>query len=329
MILERTKITQNTGKWWSIPWWQEEKYYINGAFTQEQVEIAFDELTKTFDAKWTLKQKIDNATLPFVHPLVSWLLSEGLQPFQFFSSLGLDLYRAREEGLVTENLVTRLKNPKEYWESALFELQLLSYLLSQGFRVEKDYKSGKGKRGTCNCDFRISKGDEIVFIEAKRPKKMHRYNEEVYRRNFGGFMTSVSEDNTRVRDSTGEPLSSEPELKKIFRHILYAVNNQLPSDGVGSVIIESPWPFRYWEKFEKMMNIRFQKKVKYGHLSFIAAVETFFSADTGLDHRIRILMNRSANIDVSSYTVITAIHSFSRNAMDGSIYTGKNIRESR
>ena len=312
-ILERLKITKETGKWWSIRWWQEDEYYLDAAFTRNQAETAFDELIKLFDAKWMLKQKIDNGNPPFAHPLANQLCTEGLHPFQILCSLGLDLYRARQDGLLTENLVRRLKNPKEYWESAVFELQLLSYLLSQGFRVEKEYKSGKGKRGNCNCDFKISKRDELVFIEAKRPEPMHRLNEEIYGKVFNRLMAFISESNSQAVSFVGAPLLPEPELKKIFRHLSYAVDYQLPSDGAGGVIIESHWLLDFWEKFKEMSDKRFLNKVKYGHLSFVVGTESFFSADKGFDHRVNILINHCANIDVSSYNILSALRIFSKN----------------
>lgn len=306
-ILERYRFTLETGKWWNIRWWQEEQYYKDAQFTEIQIDAAFTELINVLDSNWILDQKSDNNPT-FLHPLANLLLAEGQYSFQILCSLGLDLYRVRKSGLLKESLMRRIKNPKEYWESAAFELQLLSHFLYQNFDIKRDYKSGKGKRGNCNCDFKISKGDEIIFLEAKRPKDMHRCNEEIYEKSFNSFKASILENNSRSGSFIGDPLLPKPELKKIFRHILYAANYQLPSDGAGGVIIESHWSLDFWETFKEMANKRFLNRAKYSHLSFIVAVESFFDSQ-GFNHNIKILLNPYANIDVSSYKVLSAIRS--------------------
>jgi len=308
-ILERSRTALETGKWWGIRWWQEEKYYKDGRFTKVQVEAAFNELIKVLDSSWLLEQKLGDNPPSFLHPLAKLLLLEGQYPFQILCSLGLDLYRVRKSGLRIENLIRRLKNPKEYCESAMFELQLLSHLLHQDFGVERDYKSGKGKKGNCNCDFKISKKDEVIFLEAKRPKEMSRNNKEICEKNYNRFMTSILEDNNETGSFPGDPLLPKTELNKIFKNlILYAVNYQLPSDAAGVVIIESHWPFDFPKIFKKMANRRFSNKSKYSHLSSIITVKSYFDKD-GFNHIINILLNPNANIDISSLEVLSSIRS--------------------
>lgn len=274
----------------------------------EQAETAFSELIQVFDAEWMLKQRV-NGTPPFIHHLANWLLAEGLSPFQSLCSLGLDLHRVREAGLVG-NLIRRLKNPQEYWESATFELQLLSHLLSQDFDVESNYKSGKGN---CNCDFKISKENETIFLELKRPKDMHGRNEEICNKALNRFLTSLH-DGSEIQ-SLGEPLLSNVELNKIFKnHVLKAVNKQLPFDGAGGIVIESRWALDYWEEFKVMANRRFKNKDKYSHLSFIAVVRSLFNGREDrcrFEHQIKILLNPYARIDTSSSGALQAIHALS------------------
>jgi hypothetical protein len=308
-ILVRFKSIFNTGRWWAIRWWQGEQYYKDGRFTKEQVETAFNELIKVFNAKWLLTQKTDNNP-PFLHPLANLLLAEGQYPFQILCTLGLDLYRVRKFGLLKESLMRRIKNPKEYWESAAFELRLLSHFLYQHFDIKRDYKSGKGERGNCNCDFKISKGDEIIFLEAKRPKDMHRINKEICGKSSNRFKAIILENSSCGNNLDGESLSLEPELKKIFRHILYAVNFQLPSDGASGVIIESRWPLDYWDIFKEMAYRRFSNH-QYSHLSFIFVVDTFFDHE-GFNHKIEILHNPHSDISVENYEIISAIHSLNK-----------------
>lgn len=209
-INERCKITLKTGKWWTIPWWQDNQYYTDGLYTVEQAEIAFNELINVFDEKWMLSLKNAGISPPFLHQFANQLLTGGLSTFQSLCSLGLDLHRVREAGLVG-NLIKRLKNPQSYWEAAAFELQLLSHLLSQGFEAVPNYKSGKGN---CNCDFKISKENETIFLELKRPKDMHRSNEEICDRALNRFLTSLH-DGSEIQ-SLGEPLLSNVELNKIY-----------------------------------------------------------------------------------------------------------------
>lgn len=131
---------------------------------KKNVETAFCELKRTFDAKWMLGQKT-NGSPPFFHQIAIQLLTEGLLPFQFLYELGINLHTVRTADLLGD-IERRLKNPKEYWEAAAFELKFLSRLICARYRVERNYPSGKGRH---NCDFKVSKGSETVFFEIKRP----------------------------------------------------------------------------------------------------------------------------------------------------------------
>lgn len=173
LINERCQITLKTGKWWTIPWWQDDKYYVDGLYTKEQADTAFTELIKVFDAEWLLSQKtVDGKS--FRDGLATMLSGEGF--FRHLISLGWDLHNIKNAGNTMDRKICdierRLKNPAEYWEAAWFELKFLSLFHSQGFNIEPDCRSGNGKS---NCDYKISDGCETVFfIEAKRPTDFHK-----------------------------------------------------------------------------------------------------------------------------------------------------------
>ena len=296
-----------TDTWWNTEWWRDEKYYKDGQFTKRQGETAFEELKKVFDSAWLLRQKMKNSDSSFQHPLINLLLKDGLYTFQFFCSLGIYLYRAKKQGLLTNHLMGMLRNPDGF-KSAAFELQLLSCLLSQGFKVEKDYQFGERKN---NCDFRITKGNEIVFLEAKRPRELHFRNEQICKKGYDQVEKIISENNNQSGNYKGDTLLLRPELAKIFRHIRDAVKNQLPSNGVGGVLIESSWPFYCWEIFEIRAHKIFRNKEIYKHLSFICAVRNYFNPNADrlrFDQEIKILINHDAEVDVSSYNVLSVLN---------------------
>lgn len=306
-ILKRRNITLKNGKWWAIPWWRQDQYYKDGLFTREQAEVAFNESINVFDDKWMLEHRINSN-----HSLAIMLLGEGLLYFKFLCSLGLSLHIVREANLLGD-LVRRLKNPKEYWEAAAFELKYLSQFLQQGFKVERNYPSGKGKKGKCNCDFKISKDDEIVFVEVKRPKEIHRRNTEIVKKVSHCFLTSISKNDSEGENFTGASLSSKDELQSIWRLITYAANYQIPPEGPGVVIIESPWALDQKE-FQEAAGRRFNQ-TKYSHLSAIVLVRVSFNAanECRICHNINIIKNPKTKIDVSSYSAIGVIHSLNGN----------------
>ncbi len=51
-ILERTKIMRETGNLWSVPWWQDDKYYGDGTISREDAQRAFSELKTIYDNSW-------------------------------------------------------------------------------------------------------------------------------------------------------------------------------------------------------------------------------------------------------------------------------------
>src|SRR3972149_8443871 len=206
-ILERLKITLETGKWYAIPWWRKDGYYENDLANREKVEIAFNELIRVFDGKWMLEQIIinNNKHPSFLHPFAYRLIEEGNSNFQFLYSLGLNLYTVRKADIIGD-LERRLKNSTEYWEAAAFELKFLSAFIQQGFDIEKSYKSNKGKTGKCNCDFKISKGNETVFLEIKRPKDVHSHNIEIINKDQKRFYTQLFNEDIKIENFSGEPL---------------------------------------------------------------------------------------------------------------------------
>ncbi len=262
-ILERAKLALNTGEWWAIQWWQSDEYYKDGPHTREQARIAFGELARVFDAQWFLQQKTGRS---FLHALCPTLLGEGSYFFDILCPMGLGLHDVREAGLLGD-LVRRLRNPREYWEAAAFELKFLSYFLQNRFELKRDCPSGKGKH---NCDLRISKGDETLFVEIKRPRETHRHS----------------------------------SLDQVFRRIRYAARYQIPDEGGGVVIVESPWNLDLGA-FRSRATRRFHNQSKYSPLSAIVLVE--ISYNNRICHNITPVMNPHAKTDVSSYKAMKLI----------------------
>lgn len=297
-IIERMKETLKTGKWWAIPWWRDKKYYKDGFASMESAETAFCELIRTFDAKWMLGQKT-NGSPPFLHQIAIQLLTEGLLPFQFLYELGINLHTVRAAGLLGD-IERRLKNPKEYWEAAAFELKFLSSLIRTGYKAERNYLSGKGQH---NCDFKVSKGSETVYFEIKRPWDLSAQNQQIINQAQSHFYTKLlNDDIKKEEDFTSSPLSSKSEIDKVFRLIRYAVNNQIPEEGPGVVIVESPHALNLNE-FALMAERRFQGRKKYLALSAVILIQTRFHDDK-ICHNSSIVFNPRASIDIKSSAVL-------------------------
>lgn len=297
-ILERTRTAMESGKWWTIPWWQDEKYYKDGFASMESTETAFCELIRTFDAKWMLCQKT-NGSPPFSHQIAIQLLTEGLLPFQFLYELGGNLHTVRAAGLLGD-IERRLKNPEEYWEAAAFELKFSSSLIRTGYKVERNYLSGKGQH---NCDLKVSKGSETVFFEIKTPWDLSAQNQQIINEAQSRFYTKlVNDDIKKEEDFTSSPLSSKSEMDKVFRLIRYAVNKQIPEEGPGVVIVESPHALN-WNKFALMAEKRFQGRKKYPALSSVILIQTLFQ-DGKICHYSSIVFNPWASVDIKSSAVL-------------------------
>lgn len=216
-ILERHDSTLKTGEWWATPWWREDYYYNDRLFTREEAESAFIQLKEIFDAKWVreqrdaviakakkwlneheqevshnplyldFKQKLDNLSSPSEayetctllrfrseHPLFNEFFKEGLGPFNYLVALGRDLRNVKDTKRIG-NLPKRLKNANQY-SGAHFELKMLAHLTRLGYSIKRDIPSGKGNNKT---DFRIKKGQEVLFVELKS-LGWSRTNKEIY-----------------------------------------------------------------------------------------------------------------------------------------------------
>ncbi len=301
-ILERTKTALESGKWWTIPWWRDDKYYkdsFDSFASKKNVETAFCELIRTFDERWMLGQK-NNGSPPFSHQIAIQLLTEGLQPFQFLCELGINLHTARVNNLIGD-IEGRLKNPKQYWEAAAFELKFLSSLLRNRYKVERNYPSGKGRH---NCDFKVSKKSETVFLELKRPQKLIAQNQQIINKAQSRFFTKLLTDDIKEEDSISSPLSSHAEVDKVLKIIRDAVNNQIPASGAGVVIVESPLAMN-WSEFEFAVKEgkRFQRRKKYPALSAVILIQTFFQ-NGKICHNNHIVFNPQASIDMKSSAVM-------------------------
>lgn len=295
--MERTKETMKTGKWWTILWWRDERYYEDSLFVRDIAEVAFNELITVFDAKWMLEQK-SIGTPPFLHQIANQLITEGHLPFQFLYELGINLHTVRADNLLGD-IERRLKNPKEYWESAAFELKFLSSFIRHGYAVKRNYPSGKGH---CNCDLKVSKGRGAVFLEIKRPKELSARNQQIINKAQSHFYTKLLNDDTKEEDFTSSPLSSRAETNKVFRLIRYAANYQIPAIGPGIVIVESPHALN-WSDFAVMAEKRFQGRKKYPALSAVILIKTFFQ-NGKICHNSCIVFNPLASIDIKSSAVL-------------------------
>ena len=306
-INERKKETIKTGKWWSIRWWQDNKYYEDSPFSRKDVEAAFNELINVFDAQWMLEQKM-NGTPPFWHQIAIQLVTEGPLPFQFLFELGSNLHTARKACLLGD-IEKRLKNPKEYWEAAAFELKFLSSWIRTAHKVERNFPSGKGRH---NCDFRVSKGSESVFFEIKRPWKLIARNQQIINKIRSDFSTKLlNDDIKKEEDFTSSPLSSRAEADKVFRVIRVAANDQIPKGGPGIVIVEAPYSLNESE-FALMAEKRFQGRKKYPALSAIILIQPLFQ-DGKIGHNSHIVFNSQASIDIRSSPVIEPFKQHERN----------------
>ncbi len=162
------------------------KKIFNAKWMLEQRDIVITEAKKWLGEheqevkqnSWffTLKEKLDITLEPSeaysiyrsmgfraTHPLFDYFFTEGLIPFQYMVSLGLNLFTAVKANLLGY-IAERLKNSSDY-SGAHFELEILSHLILRGYSVERDPPSGtKKKKG----DLKVSKESETVFIEVKR-----------------------------------------------------------------------------------------------------------------------------------------------------------------
>mgnify|MGYP001583647008 CR=1 FL=1 len=124
------------------------------------------------------KEKLDNSSTPSeaykvcilngfraVHSLFDNFLSvKGLLLFQYLVNLGLNLLAVKKANLLEADLIIRLKNSNEYL-GAHFELDIPSYLIRNGFSVERPRSNGTSKR---KADFKVSKESETLFVELKK-----------------------------------------------------------------------------------------------------------------------------------------------------------------
>ncbi|MCK4911515.1 MAG: hypothetical protein KAR83_07720 [Thermodesulfovibrionales bacterium] len=271
-----SKKVFHAGEWWIEPWWLEDKYYSDSyQYSKKQAETAFKELINIFDATWMHEQIDKSRRPPFRHDFAPYLINKGIMYFQLLCSLGLRLHQVRKAFLLGD-LERRLKNPNEYWESAAFELTWLSYLLEQGYEINRHYPSGVGR---CNCDFKISRKSKEYFIEIKRPMSYSQVNERRNTQSLRDIAKQIEEDT--LGNIQLIPISSSSELEKVFRLARDAVKKQLPANGLGYVFIESPHHLD-WEEFEKVATRRFRKKIEYyANLHAIILIEITFNGNRG------------------------------------------------
>ena len=301
-ILVRTKTALITGEWWTIPWWQDEQYFKDGVVSRESAEMAFSELIKVFDAEWLLGQRI-NSGPPLLHPIATHLMAEGLLPFRFFFELGMNIKTARDYGLLGD-IERRLKNRREYWEAAAFELKLLANLIRIGYKVERNYPSGKGRH---NCDLKASNESETVFIEIKRPRELIAQNRKIINKAQSFFNSKLLTDSIKSDDDfTLSPLLSRAEADKVFSIVRNAVNKQIPDRGPGIIIVEAPHALDSRE-FAMIAVERFRGRKKYPSLSAVVLIKSNFH-DSQIYHNSHIVFNPLANVDIKQSAITDFLH---------------------
>lgn len=301
-----------TGHWWCHPWWQDETYYEKGVYSRELAKIAFSELRLIYNEKWMLRNiRKKTGNLQVLHPAANILLPEGLSPFATLYSLGHNLYVARKENLIDDDLVRRLTNPTEYWEAACFELKLLSLFLDHGYKVERNYCVGKGKKGKSNCDLKVTKEHETIYIEIKRPHKIHRDNEAVMLSAAYEVISRAMKDTVDPSPPIAKPLSSKKEIEKVFRWIREATKKQLPDKGLGVVIVESPLVMPSTGQIQAIADRRFRNRGIYSPLSAAVLIDSYLDKD-GIRNNVNIICNPHARVDVSTYESLKLLSSLSR-----------------
>ena len=160
--MQRPKVIQESGEWWTISWWRDDVYYENRQFTKAEADTAFGKLKEIYDANWMIVQANESVR----HPIYQELCMEGRSGFDYLVRLGLNIY-AVESGFLDWRSTGRLRETGEYLGIA-FELDILAHLLRQNFEVKREVPSNNASRK--KADFQVIKGSETLFVEVKHLK---------------------------------------------------------------------------------------------------------------------------------------------------------------
>ncbi len=115
------------------------------------------------------------------------------------------------------------------------------------------------------------------------------------------------QDKGRAGGFGGLTFSEKDEIEHLFSNAVEEAISQLPQDGPGVLIVETPLRLTL-EEVAKIIVARTKLKEdpeRVRHLSAILFVFTYFIDRTYYD--INFVQNPEANIDVSSYAAIKAI----------------------
>jgi hypothetical protein len=141
------------------------------------------------------------------------------------------------------------------------------------------------------------------FFEIKRPWEISAQNQQIINEAQSHFYTKLlNDDIKKEEDFASSPLSSKSESDKVFRLIRDAVNNQIPEEGPGVVIVESPHALN-WNEFALMAEKRFQGHKKYPALSAVILIHTLFQ-EGNICHSGGIVFNPRESIDMKSAAVL-------------------------
>jgi hypothetical protein len=117
---------------------------------------------------------------------------------------------------------------------------------------------------------------------------------------------SPREENSIGGPFIGSPLSSEPEVDRIFYNAVERALKQLPIGEPGILIIEPSFPLNL-TMLQQVALQRFEEnQQKYQHLSAMVLVNIFYS-EKRIQHQFTVVINPYATHDVSNYTIMKDI----------------------
>lgn len=262
--VKEIKNISEHGEWWKHPMWDE-----NRLSAEENSDLF--ELKKLFPKEIFLKMSREG------HPLSNIFRMGGSYPFNYLCNLGMNLYVVEQASkLKNKNLFGDIKkgliNIGNY-NGAEFELRFLANFIREGFEIEKDPFSGKGNN---RCDFKVYKGENIVFFECKW-LDMSKHNQEITDKNYKDLINYLLNDDADTSPPQPEVYSQEKEVERVFTRIEEAVLKQLPKNKPGVIIIQRPLVFNI-DKFKEILAKKIlEDSITFSNLLLIIFVRFLFT----------------------------------------------------
>ena len=322
-VLDGLKKVRQTGDLWASPWWGDAQYYINSKITRQEADLSFQVLRSVFTTEWAsnyvgyLANAPTNEQLAQCHPVVYWILTQGIHSFQHSFLFGSDLSTLRNANLLDKDLINRLRDAHNF-PGAEFEVKIIAHFIREKFRVERDFPSGKGNK---NCDIKISKEkggiSEYAFIEITRPEDVCYENKKRYAEGMAQLARSLGAgEEESIRDVLREigqgeyALSEAAEIKKIISKMEEKAA-QLPNNGPGLIVIYTPMalaPRSSMGLFEAEVDTLLQTLPV---VSAVVLFEAYFVVGFGIRYQTNVFLNPGAAIDLSTSETMNAIEHFS------------------